>query len=142
MKPTPSSRPPRPWPILALTLLLATAAVLGASDLASVEANDGSYPRPGYGSKEAFQLECELLGGTFWVDEHGNTNCRGSGRWVQCDANGNDCWVTPTQGPLPGGDPGFEQGPVLDESDPASDPGLGHGGVDAHLPDTAPPVAP
>jgi hypothetical protein len=59
-------------------------------------ANAAGNSRPDFGSREGFKLECELLGGTFSEDGLGNTNCHyPDGTWTQCDANGNDCWITP-----------------------------------------------
>jgi hypothetical protein len=86
----------------ALMVLVAASAAFGAGYGASA-ANDGARPRPDYASKEAFRLECELLGGTFSVDRDGNTNCHYPGGWVQCDANGKDCWHTPTSWQPPTG---------------------------------------
>jgi hypothetical protein len=74
-------------------VLAAASAALGAGHGAS--AGDNAKPRPDYGSKELFRLECELLGGTFSEDGIGNTRCHIAGiGTVECDANGNDCWVT------------------------------------------------
>lgn len=123
----------RRWGIVMLTVLVLTVAA-GLGQHASAVKDDGAHPRPDYGSKELFKLECEALGGRFWVDQYGNTNCRGSGVWVQCDANGKDCWVTPT-GYQPPSDmrPGSpDQGPVM------ADPIPNQGG--ASLPGSDPPV--
>jgi hypothetical protein len=72
-------------------LVVIVALVHAGSDSASAAGNK----RPDFGSKEGFKLECELLGGTFSEDGLGNTNCHyPDGTWTQCDANGNDCWIT------------------------------------------------
>ena len=94
-------------------------------------AKDNARPRPDYGSKGAFKAECELLGGTYSKDRYGNTNCRfPDGTWIQCDANGNDCWITDAARPqLPGGqnvyDGSFQQVAASDGGtqppDPAAD---------------------
>jgi hypothetical protein len=88
--------------ILGALVALVAASVLGPGYGASA-ADDGARPRPDYGSKELFKLECELLGGTFSEDGIGNTNCHYPGGWVQCDANGRDCWHTPTSWQRPSG---------------------------------------
>ena len=73
-------------------LVLMVALVHAGSDSASAAGNK----RPDFGSAEGFRLECELLGGTYSEDGIGNTNCHyPDGTWTQCDANGNDCWITP-----------------------------------------------
>jgi hypothetical protein len=75
------------------TLVMVALALVG-SDSASA----ASHKRPDFGSAEGFRLECELLGGTFSADGLGNTNCHyPDGTWIQCDANGNDCWITPSR---------------------------------------------
>lgn len=124
----------RRWGIVMLTVLVLTVAA-GWGQHASAVEDDGARPRPDYGSKELFKLECEGLSGKFSEDKYGNTNCHhGSGTWVQCDANGNDCWVTPASYQAPSdmrqGYP--EQGPVM------ADPIPNQGG--ASLPGSDPPV--
>jgi hypothetical protein len=77
-------------------LLMMVALVHAGSDSASATA----HKRPDFGSAEGFRLECELLGGTYSEDGIGNTNCHyPDGTWTQCDANGNDCWITPPARP-------------------------------------------
>jgi hypothetical protein len=76
--------------------VLVAAAALGSGYGASA-ADDDPRPRPDYGSKEAFRLECELLGGTF-TESLGFTYCHSDVGTVQCDANGNNCTFTPTSG--------------------------------------------
>ena len=72
----------------------------------SVAEGSQSHPRPDFGSAEGFRLECELLGGTFSADGIGNTNCHyPDGTWTQCDANGNDCWITPPARSRPTSEP-------------------------------------
>jgi hypothetical protein len=77
-------------------LVMMVAVVQAGPDAASATA----HKRPDFGSAEGFRLECELLGGTYSEDGIGNTNCHyPDGTWTQCDANGNDCWVTPPARP-------------------------------------------
>ncbi len=79
----------------AVLVMMVALAQLGA-DSASATA----HKRPDFGSAEGFRLECELLGGTYSEDGIGNTNCHyPDGTWTQCDANGNDCWITPPARP-------------------------------------------
>jgi hypothetical protein len=74
---------------------LAGALAILAGSATRSEAKDATK-RPDYGSKGQFQLECELLGGTFSEDGLGNTECHFSdGSWIECDASGKDCWYTP-----------------------------------------------
>jgi hypothetical protein len=81
---------------------MVAATALGASRGARA-ADDGPHRRPDYNSREAFRLECELLGGTFIADGS-RIACHIDGvGTVDCDANGNDCWVTPESGPRPPG---------------------------------------
>jgi hypothetical protein len=88
---------------------LVTGSVLGHSGHTVEAAKNNPTPRPDYASKEAFRLECILLGGTFSEDANGNTNCHYPGGWVQCDANGKDCWHQRTAWSLsPGGVNGFD----------------------------------
>jgi hypothetical protein len=75
-----------------VALVVMVALVHVGHDSASATA----HKRPDFGSAEGFMLECELLGGTYSEDGIGNTNCHyPDGTWTQCDANGNDCWITP-----------------------------------------------
>jgi hypothetical protein len=111
------------WLLHALVVLLAVSTALGDGHGAS--AKDNARPRPDYASKEAFKLECELLGGTFSEDGIGNTNCRfPDGTWIECDANGKDCWVTNASRPqLPGDNTmypgsGNEMAPVSGGAEP------------------------
>jgi hypothetical protein len=77
-------------------LVMMAALVHAGSESASATA----HKRPDFGSAEGFRLECELLGGTYSEDGIGNTNCHyPDGTWTQCDANGNDCWITPPRTP-------------------------------------------
>jgi hypothetical protein len=79
-------------------LVMIVALVHTGADSASVTAHN----RPDFGSAEGFRLECELLGGTYIEVGIGNTNCHyPDGTWTQCDANGNDCWITPPRTRLP-----------------------------------------
>jgi hypothetical protein len=79
-------------------LVMMAALVHAGSESASATA----HKRPDFGSAEGFRLECELLGGTYSEDGIGNTNCHyPDGTWTQCDANGNDCWITPPRTRLP-----------------------------------------
>jgi hypothetical protein len=77
----------RRWLLGSVGAFVATWASLGSGPGAGAEAKK----RPNYGSKEAFKLECELLGGTF-IDDGVSTVCwlAGVGS-VVCDANGNNC---------------------------------------------------
>jgi hypothetical protein len=70
--------------------------VVALAQLGPESASATAHKRPDFGSAEGFRLECELLGGTYSEDGIGNTNCHyPDGTWTQCDANGNDCWITP-----------------------------------------------
>jgi hypothetical protein len=82
--------------LVVLVLVLLMAAALGSGDGASA-ARNGGKPRPDYGSKDLFKMECELLGGVF-TESLGYTYCHSEGRTVQCDANGNNCTSYPTSG--------------------------------------------
>src|ERR687894_393236 len=76
---------------LALLVMVVALAQLGPEPASAT-----AHKRPDFGSAEGFRLECELLGGTYSEDGIGNTNCHyPDGTWTQCDANGNDCWITP-----------------------------------------------
>jgi hypothetical protein len=78
-------------PRLVPAALVAMVVLVGAGSPSAAD-----HKRPDFGSAEGFELECELLGGTYSEDGIGNTNCHyPDGTWTQCDANGNDCWVTP-----------------------------------------------
>jgi len=75
----------------AVLVLMVVLAQLGSDSVSAA-----GHKRPDFGSAEGFRLECELLGGTYSEDGIGNTNCHyPDGTWTQCDANGNDCWITP-----------------------------------------------
>jgi hypothetical protein len=75
----------------ALLVMVVAFAQLGPEPVSAT-----AHKRPDFGSAEGFKLECELLGGTYSEDGIGNTNCHyPDGTWTQCDANGNDCWITP-----------------------------------------------
>jgi hypothetical protein len=77
--------------VLAALMVMVALATVGANTPSAAD-----HKRPDFGSAEGFRLECELLGGTYSEDGIGNTNCHyPDGTWTQCDANGNDCWVTP-----------------------------------------------
>ena len=70
--------------------------VVALAQLGPESASATAHKRPDFGSAEGFRLECEHLGGTYSEDGIGNTNCPyPDGTWTQCDANGNDCWITP-----------------------------------------------
>src|SRR5918994_3542237 len=76
--------------------------VVAVAQLGPESASATAHKRPDFGSAEGFRLECELLGGTYSEDGIGNTNCHyPDGAWTQCDANGNDCWITPPRTRLP-----------------------------------------
>jgi hypothetical protein len=105
--------------------VLATAAALGSGHRTRA-ADDDPRPRPDYGSKAAFKLECELLGGTF-TESLGYTYCHSCVGTVQCDGNGNNCTFTPTSDrprPLPDGvnhyDGSFDQVAPGDDSSVAA----------------------
>lgn len=91
------------------------------------------HPRPDFGSAEGFRLECELLGGTYSEDGIGNTNCYyPDGTWTQCDANGNDCWITPPARPAD---------TTLDpDGDPTGEATTDHGETSATAPETVGPT--
>ena len=92
----------RRWLVGALVGVVVTAAALGPGDGASA-ADDGPRPRPDYASKEAFRLECILLGGTF-TEAGGFIYCHHNSGTVVCDANGKNCTSHPTSwSPQPGG---------------------------------------
>jgi hypothetical protein len=66
-------------------------------------ADDDPRPRPDYASKEAFRLECILLGGIF-TETGGYTYCHHASGTVVCDDNGKNCTSHPTSwSPQPGG---------------------------------------
>lgn len=90
---------------------------------------DAAKKRPNFGSKAQFKIECELLGGTFLVDAFGNTECRfKDGSWIECDANGNDCWYTPPPKREPTDDsPHVPTDGTLDPNGGAADPTGGVG---------------
>ncbi len=101
----------------------------------SPEAEAKGKKRPNYGSKEAFKLECELLGGTF-IDDGVSTACilTGVGS-VVCDANGNNC-VSHTSR-QPNGDANSPDGTGT-HAEPDRG-GSGHTGLPGEpLPDTLP----
>src|SRR5918998_5753627 len=80
--------------------------VVALAQLGPEAASATAHKRPDFGSAEGFRLECELLGGTYSEDGIGNTNCHyPDGTWTQCDANGNDCWITPPTRPRPTTEP-------------------------------------
>jgi hypothetical protein len=86
----------------ALVVLVAAASALGAGHGASAT-DDGPRPRPDYASKEAFRLECELLGGIF-TESGGYTYCHHEHGTVRCEANGKACMNHPkSYPPRPGG---------------------------------------
>ena len=88
--------------VVLAALVMTVALIHGGSAVESSQ----SHPRPDFGSAEGFRLECELLGGTYGEDGIGNTNCHyPDGTWTQCDANGNDCWITPPVRPRPTTEP-------------------------------------
>jgi hypothetical protein len=111
-------------------LVVMVAVVHAGSDSASATA----HKRPDFGSAEGFRLECELLGGTYSEDGIGNTNCHyPDGTWTQCDANGNDCWITPPRTP-PAAEP-------LDLDDvPIGEATTDHGETSATAPETVGPT--
>src|SRR5918998_6829707 len=108
--------------------------VVALAQLGPEAASATAHKRPDFGSAEGFRLECELLGGTYSEDGIGNTNCHyPDGTWTQCDANGNDCWITPPRTP-PGGE-------TLDLDDVASGEATTDGGeTSASAPETVGPT--
>ena len=113
-----------------VALVMMVALVHAGSDSASATA----HKRPDFGSAEGFRLECELLGGTYSEDGIGNTNCHyPDGTWTQCDANGNDCWITP-----PRTRPGTE--PLVLDDVTIGEATTDHGGTSATAPETVGPT--
>jgi hypothetical protein len=115
-------------------VLVAASAALGSGHGANAE----SKPRDDYGSKAAFKLECELLGGTF-IDDGFSTVCTISGVGsVVCDANGNNC-TSHTAG-RPSGDANSPDG--TGEQNESDEGGTGYPGTPGQpgqtLPDTLP----
>lgn len=57
--------------------------------------------RDDFGSRESMKFQCEAYGGTFSEDAYGNLECHHpNGTWIECDENGNDCWITKPFQPL------------------------------------------
>jgi hypothetical protein len=108
---TPAPDHTRRWLLSALVVAVVAATAPGSGD--GARAAGDSHKRPDYGSKLAFKLECELLGGTFSEDGIGNTYCDTPyGGVIECDANGNDCWYSPgDEAAGPGGFPRPPFGP-------------------------------
>jgi hypothetical protein len=94
-------RTTRRMALAALVVMVAGSAALGAGHSAS--AKDNAKYIGDYGNKAAFKATCEGGGGTFIEDDgYGNTECHyPDGTWIECDANGNDCWYTPPSIPAP-----------------------------------------
>src|SRR5215207_9292983 len=107
--------------------------VVALAQLGPESASATAHKRPDFGSAEGFRLECELLGGTYSEDGIGNTNCHyPDGTWTQCDANGNDCWITP---------PRTRPGTALDLDEvTAGEVTADHGDPRATAPDTVGPT--
>jgi len=82
--------------------------LLGGLAAGPAGAADNAKKRSDFADKEHFELECELLGGTYSEDGLGNTECHfPDGSWIECDANGKDCWYTPAPKPGSADSPGY-----------------------------------
>ncbi len=108
--------------------------VVALAQLGPESASATAHKRPDFGSAEGFRLECELLGGIYSEDGIGNTNCHyPDGTWTQCDANGNDCWITPSARP---------PAASLDSDDVTTgEATIDHGDTSATAPETVGPTA-
>jgi hypothetical protein len=91
----------RRWFLSSVGVFVAAWTALGHSPGAGAKIRT-TKPRPDYASREAFRLECALLGGTF-TGTGSTIACElpGVGR-VECDEDGKNCTST-TGGHQPGG---------------------------------------